>query len=332
MNSLVGDNCDEMSPDAYATMSGFAVAAALALFGVVSSVILLALLLHKSRVVDKLVMTIFFCGVSLTGLSIYCIATIATWTRSGDMLYVDANSGAKIVRVAIVQNIFTPISVCFAVMALLQVSLVWISVAQAVEHLRLVKATAARYQLILYVTYVVLMVLALVCVFLANYVYLAYLDIVVYALLCPTVLWGYVKIGAVLRDAKTYPSLLRHVRQTAILLPLFYTWFIASTIVFAVMGGVKSATPFNATVNKVSAVVWVSGACVVLVVLRYSALAVSHKLRGSSKSASSTRNARVGGDDGARIHSLALSHQRSPPSTSPPSASSNNTAPASPGP
>jgi len=147
-SQLVGDDCDEMSAGSYASMAGFAVGAALDVLGVLVSVVLLAMLLRVKLSVDKLTITIVFCGISLLCLGGFCLSQIATFSHDMSKIVVTA-SGSKQTTASVAQLVFPPLALSFAAMAILQVSLVWITVAQNVERLRLVSSSQARYQVCL---------------------------------------------------------------------------------------------------------------------------------------------------------------------------------------
>ena len=184
-SQLVGDNCDQLTPNGLALRNGYFFASTLDLIGLVLSVVLFVLLVNKARKMDQLAFTILFCAVGFVALAVYNLAEAITFARPAAMMTVDA-TGSKVTVVDTAQAVFAPIALCFGMMAVLQVSIVWISVAQAVERLRLVQRNQTGFTRGLYALYVVMMAVALACCFVGQYVYLTYLIIGIYLVLMPT--------------------------------------------------------------------------------------------------------------------------------------------------
>jgi len=170
----------------------------------------------------------------------------------------------------------------------------------------------------MYILYVVILAVGLASVILGSYVYLTYLVVALYALIMPTFCTGAYKIGVLLKESSGLSSLLRQIQITSLSVVFFLTLFVASSIAYGVTGGAKAATPYNAVADNISIVIWVSAPLTMMAILRYSAVAVIHKARGSSTAASTSGRAAGGvkmGEDGGRVAPMTKA-MSNPPSMS----------------
>jgi len=174
-----------------------------------------------------------------------------------------------------------------------------------------VDRSQARYQTLLYVVYGVILAVGLACVLVGSYAYITYLVAALFCFIFPTFCWGAYKIQTVLKAARGLDHTLRLIQQTAVGVVVTFTVFVGSSVVYGATGGAKSATPFNSVPDKISGVIWVSGAGVILVVQRYTAMAVWHKVRGSSSTVAASsshdvKHGRMGPDGGRQIAAVSL--------------------------
>ena len=121
---------------------------------------------------------------------------------------------------------------------------------------------------------------------------MTYLIVAIYLVLMPTFIWGYCKIRALLVESRSLRTLLVQIQRCALGVVVWLTVLVVCAGGYGVAGGAKACTPYSSIGGQLGVVVWVAAACAVHVVLRYAALAVVRKVRGSKSS--STPGGRAG--------------------------------------
>ena len=121
---------------------------------------------------------------------------------------------------------------------------------------------------------------------------MTYLIVAIYLVLMPTFIWGYCKIRALLVESRSLRTLLVQIQRCALGVVVWLTVLVVCAGGYGVAGGAKACTPYSSIGGQLGVVVWVSSACAIHVVLRYAALAVVRKVRGSKSS--STPGGRAG--------------------------------------
>jgi len=150
-----------------AMLAGYYVAAVLDIAGIIGSLVLLVLLVTRVRSFDQLTVTVAFSFAASVALTVYSVGQAATFARTPSTMTLDA-SGNKVTTADLAQTIAAPIALCFGMMTVLQISLVWITVAQAVERLRVIDRSRIGLKVVLAVVYVALLGVALACILLGK--------------------------------------------------------------------------------------------------------------------------------------------------------------------
>jgi len=306
--AITGPGCHDFSPRTAAYFTFFLLgdlcAATTFMFAV--GLVVKQLLDPKRRKLNALMVTLLFSAAGSLALTLLLSMSSATI----DQYAVDVVNGTtKVDSLAVPQTVLLIFVFFFATLSCLNVSLMWIEVANAASRLQHVsKNWLNRYRALLYLYYVLFLTLVVYFVFFngTNLIGAAIVTLPAIVFIVVTYLWGWFRLrallggGGVSNDAALTVSptatssknrgVLRIVGQTALALSVLGFAFAMSMLSFVLVGGwARGSSPVAQPAMVISCFIWDTSALLQATVVAYCWRATARKRPGKDTADAPTR-------------------------------------------
>jgi len=236
----------------------------------------------KHRKLNAHMVTLLFSAAG--SLALTSLLSVSSAAINRDTVVV-VNGTTKVDPLAVPQTVLLIFVFFFVTLSCLNVSLMWIQVANAASRLRHVSTHwLNRYRALLYLYYVIFLTLVVYFVFFngTNLIGVAIVALPAVVFIVVTYLWGWFRLRALLggasNDKTTSPTasssktggVLRIVGQTALALSVLGFAFAMSLLSFVLVGGwVRGASPVAQPAMIISCLIWDTSALLQATVVAY---------------------------------------------------------------
>ena len=162
--------------------------------------------------------------------------------------------------------------------------------ARAAQKMQLLVNSSRRFTIVIYLFYFVFFIIVVVSLFLGDYTYVVYVTILAILVIIVTYMVGFLRLRRLLLEHSSLKSetnvktarILHNISTTALGISCTSAVFLAMLASYALVG-VQHTTPTVPLANYLSFSIYVSGAFMNMVVVRYSYISVMAKLASSKQ-------------------------------------------------